>query len=341
MDFAKEKIPDELIFGAQVSSFDFSPLSQPYISCSLVDGHVYVYQYAIEENKLAIDLKPFKKACRAVNFSDDGTMLFCAGSDGSLKEIDLNKATISWGQGKVHDYSINCMKVNSGRIFTGDEEGGVKVWDQKSKKLIFSWEEHQDYVSDMAFLEDKLFTSSADGTLVVYDLKAGKFEIASESLDDELLSLAFVKNGNTLLAGTLSGSLQLFSSDNWGWPVNSFKGHPESIDAMVAVNEDIIITGSSDGLIRVCNIHPHELMGVIGEHQGFPIENLALSKDLDYLVSSSHDNTIKFWNISCFWSEEGANFEVEEKKEKKLQKQLKQTKQSKQKRKMRSFFSDL
>jgi hypothetical protein len=35
-------------------------------------------------------------------------------------------------------------------------------------------------------------------------------------------------------------------------------------------------TGSSDGLVRLINIHPNTLVGVLGEHGDFPIERLCM-----------------------------------------------------------------
>ena len=55
-----------------------------------------------------------------------------------------------------------------------------------------------------------------------------------------------------------------------------FPGHPESIDALIAVNSNMACTGSSDGLVRLINIHPNTLVGVLGEHGDFPVERLCM-----------------------------------------------------------------
>ena len=56
-------------------------------------------------------------------------------------------------------------------------------------------------------------------------------------------------------------------------------GHPSSVDALVAFDEDTVLTGSQDGLIRVISILPNRMLGVVGEHGDFPVEALALSHD--------------------------------------------------------------
>lgn len=37
---------------------------------------------------------------------------------------------------------------------------------------------------------------------------------------------------------------------------------------MVKLDEDTIVTGSSDGMLRVVSIQPNKLVGVLGEHAG-------------------------------------------------------------------------
>lgn len=47
--------------------------------------------------------------------------------------------------------------------------------------------------------------------------------------------------------------------------------------------------------LRVCSLFPNKLIGVLGEHEDFPVEKLRLSPDGTFVASSSHDNSIRFW----------------------------------------------
>jgi hypothetical protein len=40
------------------------------------------------------------------------------------------------------------------------------------------------------------------------------------------------------------------------------------VTALLRYDEDSILTGSSDGLIRVLSIQPNKMLGVLGEHAG-------------------------------------------------------------------------
>lgn len=204
---------------------------------------------------------------------------------------------------------------------TGDEAGAVRLWDSRvlhkqcgdngNHKPVAAWKVHEDYVSD---LEDDgnvtLMATSADGTLSVYDLRMapsveGQSQTPngvirqSDHQDDELLSIKLMKNGRKVVCGTGDGVLSVFSYGTWGDVSDRFPGHPQSIDALVKVDEDTLLTGSSDGLIRVVSILPDKFIGVLGDnHEGFPIEKLQFNADRSYVGSITHDNFVRLWDAS-------------------------------------------
>jgi hypothetical protein len=84
------------------------------------------------------------------------------------------------------------------------------------------------------------------------------------------------------------------------------------------ITQDVIATGSSDGLIRVVQIHPSKFLGVIAAHgtsfaeqepedgvgdkkksntEGFPIERMKLDRHKKWLGSISHDDLLKLTDI--------------------------------------------
>ena len=75
-------------------------------------------------------------------------------------------------------------------------------------------------------------------------------------------------------------------------------GHPSSVDALVKYDADTIITGSSDGLIRLINILPNRMLAVLGGTEELPIERLALSHDRATLASVSQESCLRLWDLS-------------------------------------------
>lgn len=72
----------------------------------------------------------------------------------------------------------------------------------------------------------------------------------SDELEDELLSVSVIKNGKKVVCGSQDGVLVIFSWGTWGDMSDRFPGHPDSVEAVLKVDEDTILTGSSDGIIR-------------------------------------------------------------------------------------------
>jgi len=152
---------------------------------------------------------------------------------------------------------------------------------------------------------------SGDGFLSVLHLRKGILEARSDNVEDELLSVAIIKNGKKAVVGTQDGILNIWSWGNWGDISDRFPGHPSSVSTMVGIDDTTICTGSSDGLIRVCSIHPNKLLGVVGEHQDFPVERIKLSRDKKLLGSCSHDNLVKFWNVQYLFEKDEEEMENE------------------------------
>ena len=88
-----------------------------------------------------------------------------------------------------------------------------------------------------------------------------------------------IKGGRKVVVGTQSGVLNVYSWGAMNDCSDRFPGHPESVDALVKFDEDTLLTGSSDGAIRIVNIQPNRLLGLVGAHADLPIECLSLSTD--------------------------------------------------------------
>ena len=49
---------------------------------------------------------------------------------------------------------------------------------------------------------------------------------------------------------------------------------------------------------RAVHILPNRFLGVVGQHEQYPVENLSLSHCGHLVASCSHDQRIKFWNVA-------------------------------------------
>ncbi|KAF8409878.1 hypothetical protein HHK36_002396 [Tetracentron sinense] len=199
----------------------------------------------------------------------------------------------------------------------------MQVWDTRQRSCCNFFNAHEEYISDIVFASDsmKLLGTSGDGTMSVCSLRKNKVSYSlpltldisdaryriysalqvqtqSEFSEDELLSVVIMKNGRKVICGTQTGALLLYS---WG----RFKDcsdrfidlSPNSVDALLKLDEDRVITGSENGLISLVGILPNRIIQPIAEHSEYPVERLAFSHDMKFLGSISHDQMLKLWDL--------------------------------------------
>ena len=110
-----------------------------------------------------------------------------------------------------------------------------------------------------------IVTSSNDGYLGVFDLKKGELYAMSDNFEEDLTALVVCKYGKKVLASTSEGVINIFSWDWFGDCNDRIIGHPNSIDCMIQFDEDTIVTGSEDGLIRAVSVLPNKIVAVLGD----------------------------------------------------------------------------
>ena len=70
-----------------------------------------------------------------------------------------------------------------------------------------------------------------------------------------------MKRGRKVVCGSQEGVLDIFDFKDIEDISDRFPGHPASVDALLPLDEDIVLTGSSDGLIRIISILPNKMLG--------------------------------------------------------------------------------
>ncbi|KAK9823827.1 hypothetical protein WJX72_005787 [[Myrmecia] bisecta] len=276
--------------------------TEPLIATGIISGRLQTYRYAGSTAERVLSLKAHSESCRAVQFSAAGSLLLSASADKSILAVDVAQGVAKARLSDAHAVAINRLTMVSETVLaSGDDSGCINLWDTRQQSGCGSFQAHSDFITDMVVLDahQSLLAVSGDGTLSVNDLRTIKVQLQTEDdADDELLSVAVVKQGKKVVCGSQSGVINLYT---WGAMADCsdrFPGHPSSVDALLKYDEDTIITGSSDGLIRILSILPNKMLGIIGAHNDDPIERLAMSADRSMLASASHDNTLRLWDVA-------------------------------------------
>lgn len=128
-----------------------------------------------------------------------------------------------------------------------------------------------------------------------------KIYTTSEQYDSELVCMGLFRSDTKLLVGSSVGKFYLFNWKEFGLHSDEYVGQKHSIQCMVPITQNIVVSSGEDGILRAAHMFPQRQLGVVGQHT-LPVEALDISHDGQYIASSSHANDVKFWNISYFES---------------------------------------
>lgn len=296
---------EEITCREQVFDVDFHPHGD-FLATGLVDGSIVVYSYTDPSNpSIVLENNIHRKACRGVLFTKDGNRLYSISSDKSIQCIDSSGNQI-FRVKKAHEDCINRVQSVSDDdtvIATGDDSGMVKIWDTRSNvQQVLSWKTHTDFISGMSYSSEKsvLVSVSGDATLASYDLRNPSNTTQSDDQESEIQCVGIIKNGRKIVCGCQEGPMLFFSWGKWGDCTDRFTGHKDSVNCLLPISDKFMLTGSSDGVIRLLSCFPHKIETVVAEHDDMPVEGIKQSRDGKVIASISHDDVIRLWDFERF-----------------------------------------
>ncbi|XP_042547980.1 WD repeat-containing protein 55 [Dipodomys spectabilis] len=294
--------PEDIALEAPASGLALHP-TRDLLAAGDVDGDVFLFSYSCQEGetKEVWSSGHHLKSCRAVVFSEDGQKLVTVSKDKAIHFLNVEEGRLERRISKAHGAPINSLLlVDENVLATGDDTGGIRLWDQRKEGHLMDMRQHEEYIADMVLDPAKklLLTASGDGCLGVFNIKRRRFELLSEPQSGDLTSVTLMKCGKKVACGSSEGTIYLFNWNGFGATSDRFALKAESIDCMIPVTESLLCTGSTDGIIRAVNILPNRVVGTVGQHAGEPVEELALSHCGRFLASSGHDQRLKFWDMA-------------------------------------------
>uniref|UniRef100_F7D0F8 WD repeat domain 55 n=1 Tax=Equus caballus TaxID=9796 RepID=F7D0F8_HORSE len=258
--------PEDIVLEAPASGLAFHP-ARDLLAAGDVDGDVFVFSYSQQEGetKELWSSGHHLKSCRAVVFSEDGQKLVTVSKDKAIHVLDVEQGRLERRISKAHSAPINSLLlVDENVLATGDDTGGIRLWDQRKEGPLMDMRQHEEYIADMALDPAKklLLTASGDGCLGVFNIRRRRFELLSEPQSGDLTSVTIMKCGKKVVCGSSEGTIYLFNWNGFGATSDRFALRAESIDCMVPVTENLLCTGSTDGVIRL----PVKRMGSLLNH---------------------------------------------------------------------------
>jgi WD repeat-containing protein 55 len=267
--------------------------------------------YNEKQTKEMLHFNYHTDSVRQVVFSPDGNILYTSSSDGSIGVISMGK--LEGRLAGAHPVPINSLMhiENNAILASGDDDGLLKIWDLRlsangKQGCVMQFNEHEGTIMDMKMNDQNnmLLTSANDGHLGVFDLRMNKLYAMSDNFEEDLTALVICKYQKKVLVSSGEGIINIFSWDWFGDCKDRIVGHPNSIDTMIKYDEDTVITGGEDGLIRAVSVLPNKIIAILSdpteqdEGEIFHIQRVALSHDKCLLASISLDDIVKIIDVS-------------------------------------------
>lgn len=184
------------------------------------------------------------------------------------------------------------LPANSNQLYTGSQDGTVRVWDCTTAQCT-SVENMGDDMGSILIESGTLFVG-LNGLVKMYNIATGSQGAVSE-FPGLVVALKFF--GGYLVAGCRDGTILVWkfnaTSDVFE-PLISLKGHSGAVTALEAYGSDILFSASIDKTIRVWEVSTGKHIQTLEEHSE-PVTGLLCWSG--HLFSCSLDGTVKVWFI--------------------------------------------
>lgn len=292
--------PPEIKLDDFVTDICFHP-ERDIIALATITGDVALYEYSNDGNTLLRTIEVHAKACRDVEFTEDGRNILTCSKDKSIMVTDMETEKLKKFYESAHDEAINKLHVIDENLFaTGDDSGTVKLWDLRTKNEIFALKEVEDYITQLLTNEQGklLLVTSGDGYLTTLNIGARKLYVQSEPYEEELTCMGVYRGDSKLVVGTSKGNLYTYNWGQFGYHCDKFP-HKSPMCEMIPITDRIACVAGEEGIIRAVHIAPFRNLGVVGQHS-MPIESMDINHSGELIASSSHNNDVRFWHVKYF-----------------------------------------
>ena len=294
--------------------YDIAFLSNNIVISSDIIGQLIYYEITENNNiekKEVNNIYPIDDLDNLISiFSIDtfnNNNIILGSSKGEIVHLKNNSIEEKYFNSKSE--KISKVKYISENLFTaGDFKGNITLFDTRQKSSIKIFSEQTEEITDILYEANKpnfLLTSSIDSTLCVYDINKLSLYALSDKLDEELNCMLSYKNGNHILCGSGEGNVLIFNWDWFGDFKDMIKGHPEGINDMDKLDENIFFTGSEDGFVRICTMYPKGVRGILksknkreNDNAMKDVNKIKISKDKKNVITCSGMDCLRLCDIS-------------------------------------------
>lgn len=237
----------------------------------------------------------------AIALSDDAkSLLIGEGSLVRLLDTATGKEVRSFPAYIFHNKTL--VMSGDGKIAaTQTVNNELRVTDLATGKDLHRWRRHSQAITVMAMSRDgkRLASSGFDKSIRIWDPAKGE-QVSVAMVEGTPDALALSDDGKWLIAAHQNGQVEVRDADS-GAVIRSFPKKDQDAYSfkVVAVTRDkkIVAAGGYGNSIRLWDAETGKVRGELVGHVG-PVDGLAFFPDGKRLVSTSADQSSRFWDVA-------------------------------------------
>jgi len=243
------------------------------------------------------DVNP-KEKCAV--FSKDGKTLFTGGTDGTIKQWDIETGQLT-GSFKAQNGEVKALafQPHGNQLASAGADFTVRLWDFDVVRQSRDFTGHDGPVWTSFFSPDgkRLVSASADRTIRIWDVSTGKTLLTLTGHFSPVTVALFSPDGKTILSGSGDKLIKLWDAIT-GQPLRTFEGHTGTITALdFSKDGNTFVSGSADKTVRVWDIHSTKPLIVIEDNKSI-VAALAFSPDDKQIAVGNVDQTIRLYDAA-------------------------------------------
>ena len=248
-------------------------------------------------------------AIKALTFSGDGSLLFCAHSPTDAKlnawEIATGRQMLSFSGSQKSRSGGNAPLVISQdtRFIAGASDNIVRIWDIQKKKLHRTFEEdagvpdRSSLAQTLALSPDAKTLAAGRTTIRLWDVETGN-ELTELPEQPRVVGvLAFSPNGKILATGNYAGTILVWNlpTQNHLFPTALAHDTLPILSFAFTTDSQTLASGGADGTIRAWDLTNKNRHLMIQGHTG-NVRGLQFLENGETLFSCGTDGTFRYWH---------------------------------------------